>query len=77
MKLHILQILDRAEGHGLSITTLRTELELVRRAKCGEQELRAALTEMCNSGLTIDAEDDLTGDKVYTLTKAGTARARK
>lgn len=77
MKLHILQILDRAEGHGLSLTTLRTELELVRRAKCGEQELRAAVTEMRNGGLIIDGEDDLTGDTVYTLTPSGTARARK
>jgi DNA-binding PadR family transcriptional regulator len=76
LKLHILQTLNRVEGHGLSATTLRTELQLVTRVKCGELELRAALTELHNDGLVADSADDLTGDTLYSLTPAGTVRAR-
>ncbi|MES2705137.1 MAG: hypothetical protein V4726_00910 [Verrucomicrobiota bacterium] len=76
LKLHILQTLNRVEGHGLSATTLRTELQLVRGVRCGELELRADLTDLHNDGFIIDSKDDLTGDTLYRLTPAGTARAR-
>ncbi len=76
MKLHILQILNRVEGDGLSATTLRTELSIVRRQVIGEQALQASLTEMRDQGLIIGEEDDLTGDTVWKLTPSGTARAR-
>lgn len=76
LKIHILETLNRVEGHGLSATTLRTELQLVLRARCGEQEMRAALTDLHNNGYITDSVDDMTGDTLYSLTPAGTARAR-
>lgn len=76
MALKILKILDRVEGDGLSATTLRTELELVQRVRCGEQELQATLADLRNSGLVVCDTDDLTKDTIWKLTPAGTARAR-
>jgi len=77
MKLFILKILNRVEGDGLSATTLRLELEIMQRRRPGETELVVALGEMRDGGLVICEEDDLTGDTVWKLTPAGTARARK
>ena len=76
LKLHILQLLDRVEGDGLSATSLRTELSIVKRQTIGEQAMAAALTEMRNQGLILGEEDDMTGDTIWKLTPAGTARAR-
>jgi len=77
MKLFILKILNRVEGDGLSATTLRLELEIMQRRRPGETELGVALGEMRDGGLVVSEEDDLTGDTVWKLTPAGTARARK
>jgi len=76
MKLHILKILDRVEGDGLSATTLRLELEIHNRKRPGEAELAAALTDLRNAGLVIADEDDMTGDTIWKLTPGGTARSR-
>lgn len=76
LKTYILQTLNRIEGHGISVTTLRTELEMIRRVKCGEMELRAAITELSDAGLLTSKEDDMTSDILWSLTPAGSARAR-
>jgi len=76
MKLHILQALHRAAPSGLSVTTLRTELELVLRRRPGEVELANTLSEMQDDGLAHWQDDDLTGDRVWQLTPAGTARVK-
>ena len=76
MKLHILKILDRVQGDGLSATTLKLELEIHNRTRTGDLELATALTDLRNNGLIVSEEDDLTGDTVWKLTPGGTARAR-
>lgn len=76
MKLHILRILDRVEGDGLSTTTLRLELELMTRTRPGELELATALSDMRSTGLLYTVPDDLTGDNLWRLTPAGTTRSR-
>jgi len=76
VKLHILQALHRASDTGISVTTLRTELEIVTRRRPGEVELATALSEMQDNGLAHWEDDDLTGDRVWKLTPAGTARVK-
>lgn len=76
LKLQIIKCLDRVEGDGLSATTLRCEMEVTLRRRPGESELATALKELQNDGLLVTDTDDLTGDTIYKLTPAGTARAR-
>ena len=69
----ILQILHTCLGNPLAETVLLAEVRL-NAGKCGEREFQTALQRVRSGGFATVAEDPLTGDSLWSISKKGLNR---